>query len=335
MKKLFSTNDVHVRDRFDYWFSVASEKIVPHDLRPESKLNFTGEIEGDVIADLTCVAHENSAMSVYRGTRHIARQEHSHLFMCRQSRGTVISEQEGRETVLEPGDMMLLDPRRPFSARFSSDTRFLIVMLPRKDLEARVGTTETLISRALRPHVGVNGLMSCFLEALTSQTDRFDPAAAEIVRNQFLELAALSLSRDAGTTPRSSSAKVLALFRIRAAIERCLADPSLNGQHVAASAGISVRYANKLLAERNSSLSRLIQRVRLERCRKTLKDPLHSHRSISEIAYAWGFSDMTHFGRSFRKLYGMPPSDYRQMQSRRQALPDDGDELLDLIAQDS
>lgn len=75
-----------------------------------------------------------------------------------------------------------------------------------------------------------------------------------------------------------------------------------------------MRYANKLLSERDSSLRSLIQELRLERCRKALDDPLQAHRSLSEIAYAWGFSDMTHFGRSFRKFYGMLPSDYRRLQ---------------------
>jgi AraC-like DNA-binding protein len=47
--------------------------------------------------------------------------------------------------------------------------------------------------------------------------------------------------------------------------------------------------------------------------RRTLKD---AHRSLSEIAYGWGFSDMTHFGRSFRKAYGMLPSEYRKLASQ-------------------
>ena len=315
MKKLFSTAAVHARDRFDYWHSVASKVIVPHDLRPADRLNFTGDIEGGMIADITLVAHENSAMSVSRREHHIARQDTSDLFMCRQSRGTVTLEQN-HEALLQPGDMVLLDPRLPFSARFSSGSRFLIAMVPRKELEARIGNAGNMVSRALSPLKGVNALTSSFLEMLPSQAGSLDLAAEHVIRNQFLELATLSLSQDSGDRPQASSAKALALFRIRAAIERNLTDPSLNGEHVASVVGISVRYANKLLAERDGSLRRLIQELRLERCRKALEDPLQAHRSVSEIAYAWGFSDMSHFGRSFRKFYGMLPSDYRRWQGK-------------------
>ena len=33
---------------------------------------------------------------------------------------------------------------------------------------------------------------------------------------------------------------------------------------------------------------------------------------VSEIAYGWGFSDMTHFGRKFRAAFGLLPSEYRR-----------------------
>ena len=218
-------------------------------------------------------------MSVSRRKHHISREESSDLFMCRLSRGTITLEQS-HEAFLQSGDLVLLDPRLPFSARFSSGSRFLIAMVPRKELEARVGNTREMVSRTLI-FSGANTLTSSFLEMLPSQADRLDQAAEHLIRIQFLELAALSLSQDAGGRPQPSSARALALFRIRVAIERDFTDPSLNGEHVASAAGISVRYANNLLAESNSSLGRLIQKLRLERCRKALEHPLQAHRTIA------------------------------------------------------
>jgi AraC-like DNA-binding protein len=79
-----------------------------------------------------------------------------------------------------------------------------------------------------------------------------------------------------------------------AAIEARLTDPALDAGAVATAAGISVRYVNAVLAREGTSIVRLIQARRLARCRKALEDPLQSHRTLSEIAYGWGFSDMTH-----------------------------------------
>ncbi|WP_371764092.1 helix-turn-helix domain-containing protein [Massilia sp.] len=32
------------------------------------------------------------------------------------------------------------------------------------------------------------------------------------------------------------------------------------------------------------------------------------------MAFAWGFNDLSHFGRVFREQYGMSPRDWRQSQ---------------------
>ena len=74
--------------------------------------------------------------------------------------------------------------------------------------------------------------------------------------------------------------------------------------------------ANAVLAEESLSISRLIQARRLARCRSALDDPLQTHRTVSEIAYGWGFSDMTHFGRVFRAAFGLLPSEYRKAHRR-------------------
>ena len=45
MKKLFSTADVHRRDRFDYWHNVACENLVDHASKPECRQTFEAKIE--------------------------------------------------------------------------------------------------------------------------------------------------------------------------------------------------------------------------------------------------------------------------------------------------
>ena len=88
----------------------------------------------------------------------------------------------------------------------------------------------------------------------------------------------------------------------------------------AAGAGISVRYANALLAEEGTSLLRLIQTRRLDQCARSLADPMQRNRTVSEIAFAWGFSDLTHFGRAFKKRFGLPPREYRRHRLAGQAV---------------
>jgi AraC family transcriptional activator of tynA and feaB len=72
MDKLFSTMDVHPRDRFDYWHEVACKSLVGHSSKPASKQAFEAEIETGLVADIGLVLFENSPMDVVRTTQHIA-----------------------------------------------------------------------------------------------------------------------------------------------------------------------------------------------------------------------------------------------------------------------
>jgi AraC-like DNA-binding protein len=124
-----------------------------------------------------------------------------------------------------------------------------------------------------------------------------------------------------GERPRLSSARSLTLVSVRAAIEARLTDSALDAGTVAAVAGISVRYANDVLAKNETSIVRLVQARRLERSRRALQDRSQTHRTVSEIAYGWGFSDMTHFGLPAQRV---PQAREMRLSGRhlRHCLPD-------------
>ena len=154
--------------------------------------------------------------------------------------------------------------------------------------------------------------MSWFSGMLPSLAGKMNSTSEEMVGNQALDLIAVSLAKTMEADhPRVSCAKALVLLNVRLVIEARLRDPSLDAQAVADAVGVSVRYANAVLANHDTSIMRLIQARRLARCRYALEDPNQAHRTVSEIAYGWGFSDMTHFGRRFKKASGILPSEYQ------------------------
>ena len=102
------------------------------------------------------------------------------------------------------------------------------------------------------------------------------------------------------------------LYRLKAHIRAHLADPKLCLATTAAALGISPRYVNDLLSDENTSFQRHVLTERLAHCERDLSSPMLAHRHVSEIAFAWGFNDLSHFGRVFREHYGMSPRDWRQ-----------------------
>jgi AraC family transcriptional activator of tynA and feaB len=324
VKTVFSTKPVHPRDRFDFWHSVACQNIVDHDSRPANRLNFEAEIDVASFGRFELVLFQNSSMQVTHTMRHISHAKSDRLFVCRQISGSICLEQDTREIVLEAGDFTLLDPLRPYDGRFSEGSATLVLKVPRRELEGRIGKIRNMTARLIKPVRVEDGLTSSLSVLLPSLAGKMNPVSEEMVANHTLDLVALSLATVDDRHPRVSSGKALVLLHIRSAIEARLSDPVLDAQTVAAAAGVSVRYANDVLADHDTSIMRLIRERRLARCRSALEDPNQSHRTVSEIAYGWGFSDMTHFARRFKKSYGILPS---ECQALAKKVRDQGDLL--------
>lgn len=308
-----STKEVHRRDRFDYWHDIACKTIVDHDSEPQCRQTFQAEIQSGAVADVGLVLFENSPMAVSHASRHVRHVTVDEVFVCRQVAGASALEQNGREVSLQGGDIAVLDPQLPYLGRFYLGSKLLVLKVPRRLLEARLGKTRDMTARPIRPVDAEAGLTSAFLAMLPIYAGKLGSAAQEIVKDQALDLLAVSLTKATeGQVPRVSGAQSLALLTVRAVVEARLTDPALDARAVAAAAGVSVRYANAVLAREGTSLMRLVQSRRLDRCRRALEAPLQSRRTVSEIAYGWGFSDMTHFSRRFKAAYGLSPAEYRR-----------------------
>jgi AraC family transcriptional activator of tynA and feaB len=314
MQKVLTTSDAQPRDRLAYWYDVASKVFVDHECRIGGPSTFDvtlhhAELGKIDVVDINSVGlHEAS-----RPARSIAHGEDDVFFLCLQVSGTSAVSQDGRHTTIHPGDFVLQDAQRPYSCRYSPDWRQIIIKIPHRAMKARLAPSSQLTACAVRHTTGIGGLASDYVRMIRSRIDDLPPTAHGPICEQALDLIALALAAEGGKDrPALSSARATALLHLRTAIECRLRDPALDPGMAAAAAGISVRYANALLAEEGSSLERLIVWRRLERCRLDLEDASQNHRTISELAYAWGFSDLSHFNRRFKAAFGSSPREHRR-----------------------
>jgi AraC family transcriptional activator of tynA and feaB len=312
MRAIFSTDDIHPRDRFDYWMGVVRQNIIRNDAVPACRTEFRAKLSAGSIGTVNLALTESSAVRISHTKHHSGQPSDDQLFVFMALSGQKTLQQSGRRAVLRPGQFALIDPRLPHDGIFSDASETLTLILDRRLLESRLGATQDLTARPITHDTAEGHLASGYLTMLPAQLGRLSSATADLIEVQLLDLVALALGKvRESQTSCGSSARLLIRTKLHAAIEARLSDPKLDAASIARAAGVSARYANAVLADENTSLGQLIQARRLELCKTALADPAQAHRTISEIAYCWGFSDMTHFGRRFRIAYGMLPSEFR------------------------
>jgi AraC family transcriptional activator of tynA and feaB len=206
---------------------------------------------------------------------------------------------------LGAGDIGLLDGARASTRLSENCAQWLSIYLPRQSVISRLGyepqaclrsSGETLAGRVLRQLV---------LESIED-----DDTAARSDPHMQLALYDLIGALFAPPDPWIGSRYSDTLFRrIRGIIEDGFADPNFGPTEVAAETGISLRYLQKLFTERGLTCSEFIYGRRLDHAARLVhrRASLGTNQPLSEIAYACGFRDYTHFARKFRHRFGHAP----------------------------
>jgi AraC family transcriptional regulator, positive regulator of tynA and feaB len=129
--------------------------------------------------------------------------------------------------------------------------------------------------------------------------------------DEFMRLAVYDLLGALFTQPAPlGSRHTDKLFvRVCAIIKDRFADPDISPCGVAAEMGISLRYLQKLFATRGSTCGHYISSLRLDHAAHLIERRalMKTGQPLSDIAYACGFRDYTHFARGFRQRFGTTP----------------------------
>jgi AraC-like DNA-binding protein len=151
-------------------------------------------------------------------------------------------------------------------------------------------------------------MLAGYAEVLADPAVAMDPLARRIVTDNIYDLAALVLP---GSRPTMRNARAARLIAIKSDIRRNLSQQDLSIGLMARKHGISDSYARRLFAEDGATFSDFVLEQRLALAHRLLTDPRLAYRAISAIAFEVGFGDLSYFNRTFRRRYGMTPTDAR------------------------
>lgn len=265
-----------------------------------------GRLAGGLLGQLATFRVDGTPQVVRRTRAAIRAAEADPYKICVQVRGRATVHQDGREVVLEPGQMAIYDTGRPYDLRLERRWSCAVLAFPRAALGLPEHVIAASMAHAYRLTDGPGAVLADFVLSAVRQHDSIHTAAASRLGEAGLHLIAGTLSEVAA--PDADEAADALRLQVLGYVRAHLADPDLSHAQVAAAHHMASRTLHRLFEQEPFTVTDYIRAQRLEAVRRDLTDPLLRNRSIAALAARWGFTDQAHFTRAFRARYGTTPS---------------------------
>jgi AraC-like DNA-binding protein len=308
----YSTHGLPAPAKVAYWNDIISDVFAPLETRPVNAGEFDAEVRCANFGRLRLANATSRAATVRRAKSAAAKLDAHRYFLHAQLKGKLLIRQDGHEALLEEGDLVLSDSTLPYTLTYDDDCSTLVLIVDEDELKRHLPTPEEMIGVKMSGTKGLSRTTSLMLRSVWEQAQEGIPdELGSRIADSLLDMFATSCTQIKGMVVADAAIVGTRRIQIKRYIEANLRDPDLSVRSVAAAFGISPRYLHILFAQENETVSSYILRRRLEECGRQLADMLWRRRTITEIAFGWGFNNATHFARVFRNHYGTSPRDYR------------------------
>lgn len=305
----FSTRSFEPDQRVDAWVGMLAQYCGPFDLK--ARYGLDAEMERHTIAGLPCVRIAQNTLFMRRCRKELERTHQDYYYVMLQVGGRSRISQCGYEANMAPGSLVVLDSGRPLSMDYSGKNIHLCFHVPRALLEARGDRPPKLG----HPLSGASAsLVASLMQEAFVNAPAFNECEGEALRNSLVSLikAAYTAASDEVAENLTAHCDPSDTLRIiHAYIAQKLGTENLSPQSVARACGVSIRQIHRLFQASDTSFGDWVRHKRLDRCAADLRNAALRDISITEIAFRWGFNDLSHFSRSFSAKFGQGPRDYR------------------------
>jgi AraC-like DNA-binding protein len=322
----FSTDFLPARDRMAIWREVIGLQVSKLDLSP---LTPDGTFRSDMVArnlaDVTVVELAITGVRSQRTRGLLADGNDDVLLVLMQhapdgEKPTVV--QFGRETTLSAGEAALISNADESTVVAPGFLRGVSVRLPRKALAALVPNLEDTFNLPIPASNEALQLIGSYVSAIDRMTTLADPNLRSVVAAHLRDLvAAAVLGPNAATHAADVRSRrgvgAARLETMKLDIVRNIGRRDISAEWIASLHGISPGYVRRLFEAEEITFTEFLLATRLSYAHRLLCDPQHIDRTISSIAFAAGFGDLSYFNRAFRRRYGASPSDVRQATAAR------------------
>jgi AraC-like DNA-binding protein len=314
----FSTDDLPSRDRLAIWREVIGKTVARLDLEPIGDGPFRSECVTRTLPDLALSSISLTAIRSQR-TRELLADGNDDIEFVFIDSGRCDASQLGRHVEVDAGVALLVSNADESTVTSSAATGHSI-RIPRRAILPLVGQLEDRFMRAIPRENEAVRLLTSYAAMLEQMPLPATPELRHLIVSHIHDLVAVAVgaTRDAGEMASRRGMRAARLAAIKADIAKNISRHELSTEWMASRHRMSPSSVRRLFEEDGTTFSHFVLDYRLAHAHRLICDPRFADRTISSIAYAIGFGDLSYFNRMFRKRFGASPSDIRQA-ARREA----------------
>lgn len=312
----FSTEAFPARERLTAWRELFGRTVCGLDIEPLVPASFSAKATVCQVPGLGVLFAASGAMDLNDRRELIVDDDIS--FMAAPTSNYTAS-QLGRTVELEAGSGVLMTNAEVGSLRIASSSRFTTFRVPRAAIAPLSPDLDAAVARRIPPDSAALKLLVGYLQNVRDANALTTPDLQHVAVTHIYDLLALAIgaTRDATEIAYSRGMRAARLGAAKAFIMHQIGRRDLSVGRVAAHLGVTPRYVHMLFETDGTTITQFIVEQRLARSHDMLLDPRMTVRTITSIAFAAGFNDLSHFNRTFRRRFGMTPSEVRH--ARRDA----------------
>jgi AraC family transcriptional regulator, positive regulator of tynA and feaB len=305
-----NTSGFTPKKQIQTWSDALTELCGHFDIDPLEASTFEGRINYTTVSKLKLCQIEASQHRLAHTAAHAGLGRHPFVKILFQTYGISHFEQGGRRIDLTPGDCLAYDVSCPHTIISPGFTRHEVVIVPWELLRERGFHSAKMSACKLSSRTGAGRIAHNCVHVAFDEATRLSPNNAIGVADSIIDLLLLPL-READATLGRVGAEAMNV-RAQLFIREHLRDPELSIDQISMALGCTKRYLHMLFRDRGTTISDYIQHARLQNCRQELET--QAGKTVTDVAYSWGFSSSSHFGRVFRKHFGIVPSAVQKAQ---------------------
>jgi len=299
-----STSGLAPKQQIQCWSDALTDLCGQFDIDPLEASSFEGRINYTTISTLKLCQIEASQHRLAQTASRAKPGAHPFVKILFQTYGISHFEQDGRRIELMPGDCLAYDVSCPHTIVSPTLTRHEVVIVPKELLQERGFRLAKMSASKLSARTGTGRIAYNFVHAAFDEATRLSPNNAIGVADSLIDLLLLPL-RDPDAMFNRVGPEAM-YVRAQFFIREHLRDPDLSIDQISVALSCTKRYLHMLFSDRGTTISDYIQHARLQNCRQELET--QAGKTITDVAFSWGFSSSSHFSRVFRKHFGVVPS---------------------------